>query len=314
MTDFYYNHSIFKEASESKVVNALEELRDIGQFLRIQGHRAFFSQLFWEVGTGVGKLHDLLQSSSELKKKHGDLIQLTLEYIHNGPFYPQAMIEELVGSKISIEDQVLYSCFYDQQPYLISSYHENNLVKKEYDYADLNQSSEILATLKLKVQAICPSDFKICNLLGESNLKTFLTSLTPFVSIENVFEQVEEEFPDKIVILHSARKSARGYKFESLDKVYKGLAGLVTEYLPGLKEVRTAQERFQQKVGIQCSGESECTKNLYGKERTFSLPTGNLELFEMHLKLGRKTRIYFFAQEGVIYIGHCGKHLSTCHG
>lgn len=60
------------------------------------------------------------------------------------------------------------------------------------------------------------------------------------------------------------------------------------------------------------SPESDRTKEKYGNERTFQLPDGSSQLFDLHIKMG-DMRIHFFPDDTkkIIYIGYIGKHLPT---
>jgi len=61
---------------------------------------------------------------------------------------------------------------------------------------------------------------------------------------------------------------------------------------------------------LDISPESDRTMEKYGNERLFKMPDGATKCFELHIKTG-DLRIYFYPENGKIYIGYIGKHLST---
>jgi hypothetical protein len=68
--------------------------------------------------------------------------------------------------------------------------------------------------------------------------------------------------------------------------------------------------------GVPCSRESVTTMGKYGHERDFPCSGKKPQRMEMHLKVGRKIRIYFDidSQNQQIIIGYCGQHLHTATG
>ncbi|MDR2814405.1 MAG: hypothetical protein LBB79_07105 [Prevotellaceae bacterium] len=65
-------------------------------------------------------------------------------------------------------------------------------------------------------------------------------------------------------------------------------------------------------TALNISSESKATMShdKYRAQRTFSLPDGRKECFELHIKTG-DLRFHFFPKDGKIYIGYIGKHLET---
>ena len=67
--------------------------------------------------------------------------------------------------------------------------------------------------------------------------------------------------------------------------------------------------------GLNISSESESTlnNNKFRQERIFKLPTGESELFNLHIKIGGGLRICFYPdnEKKKIYVGYIGQHLST---
>ncbi len=68
--------------------------------------------------------------------------------------------------------------------------------------------------------------------------------------------------------------------------------------------------------GVPCSKESMSTMGKYGYERDFPYAGKKTQRMDLHLKIGRKIRIYFDVdnEERKISIGYCGQHLHTVTG
>lgn len=68
--------------------------------------------------------------------------------------------------------------------------------------------------------------------------------------------------------------------------------------------------------GVPCSRESMSTMGKYGYERDFPYAGKKTQRMDMHLKIGRKIRIYFDvdSEDRKISIGYCGQHLHTVTG
>ncbi|MCY7367176.1 MAG: hypothetical protein LH474_03400 [Chamaesiphon sp.] len=68
--------------------------------------------------------------------------------------------------------------------------------------------------------------------------------------------------------------------------------------------------------GVPCSRESMSTMGKYGYERDFPYTGKKTQRMDLHLKIGRKMRIYFDVdnENRQISIGYCGQHLHTVTG
>jgi hypothetical protein len=68
--------------------------------------------------------------------------------------------------------------------------------------------------------------------------------------------------------------------------------------------------------GVPCSRESMSTMGKYGYERDFPYAGKKTQRMDLHLKIGRKIRIYFDVdnEDRKISIGYCGQHLHTVTG
>lgn len=70
-------------------------------------------------------------------------------------------------------------------------------------------------------------------------------------------------------------------------------------------------EEFKSNNNIVCSPESQSTINLYGEQRTFSIPHVGSKVFTLHIKTG-DLRFHFFPDNNtkMIYVGYIGPHLN----
>jgi hypothetical protein len=121
----------------------------------------------------------------------------------------------------------------------------------------------------------------------------------------------------RVVLLESARRSAREWKFDcSAESLYTAVVGLdaLAAALEGGATREKAAGAYQDAYGIEMSQEKANTmkKPTLRAQRTFSLPDGRKELFDLHAKPGAMTRIHVFPHRDgdrvTIYIGWCGKH------
>lgn len=136
---------------------------------------------------------------------------------------------------------------------------------------------------------------------------------------ESALRLVVAAWPDRIVVLDSAFKSARrSAGFQSPDVVLDLLTTLPTEYFDALKRGGDTEARkvFGKKEYAATESESVLTNKGAVKRRTFIYKGVPTEMFA-HLKIGTKNsvaetvRIHFHwdAADEKIVIGHCGPHL-----
>ncbi len=130
-----------------------------------------------------------------------------------------------------------------------------------------------------------------------------------------MFTRIGEE-SQKIVILESARKSARKHDFRNFFTIlYDAIMGLEKTELPLILQDKSETERqldFYSNYHCEISRESAATLKSYHNERTFMVPAHGAQLFEWHIKInGNRTRIHYWIDKAgeKVYIGHCGKHL-----
>jgi len=68
--------------------------------------------------------------------------------------------------------------------------------------------------------------------------------------------------------------------------------------------------KANEQISLRISPESESTMNKYGGERSFKMPDGTIQCFELHIKIGSSLRIHFYPKDREIFVGYIGKHLS----
>lgn len=141
-----------------------------------------------------------------------------------------------------------------------------------------------------------------------------------FPDVASALAQAETDFPDELVVLPSAHRSAADSPFLRPEEVYRTLeklAELCMEWsenrgVLGSDFALVAKQRYDlvYKPAI-----SEATRNRWGKEYTFKYG-GNDLLFEEHITLGSKQantclsiHLHRDADAWKLVIGHCGRHL-----
>jgi len=149
-----------------------------------------------------------------------------------------------------------------------------------------------------------------------------------YTSLDSALSAVEAKWPDSLVVLPSAHRSAREYKkWRNGDTAFRLLDLLgqcAYERMVDKAERRvgqTADEWMQahQDGFTLARNESAETMSRYGKERTFVGPGGRKWECAKHLKIGNQggaeklLRVYYCEDPGTrqIVIGHVGEHLST---
>jgi hypothetical protein len=80
----------------------------------------------------------------------------------------------------------------------------------------------------------------------------------------------------------------------------------VEEWTEGNFEYRKARKS----TSLDISPESESTMSLYGDQRLFKMHEGRSEYFSLHIKTG-DFRFHIYPENGKIFVGYIGKHLST---
>jgi hypothetical protein len=149
-----------------------------------------------------------------------------------------------------------------------------------------------------------------------------LAAIAGTPSLEESLQVIAHLFAERVVILDSAWKAARGaVAFQNRPKAFELLRILVTSYWQALTDGRGDNEARKVFGNAYASRESETVEtNRRARDlRTFIYDGQPIEMWK-HLKIGRKPsvaetlRIHFEwdARRNKIVIGHCGGHLD--HG
>lgn len=281
--------------------NYLSEVIRIKTDMRRNKEQMLFFQDFWQVDFCGTNIKDYMFG---LKDK--EYAKEVISSVMNGPYYYMSDIPQNFKAIPKISKQcfgklLLGICFNDDQDKIMSLKEEKVL------------NSEYYTTL-------C-SDQKhpVYNIIGSEKLGDYFKSQYTFKGINDVFEKIEGEFKN-IVILDEAKKSAKKHDFRNCyDDIYNGILGLYKVELELLMkgvndEIR--KESYFERFKMEISRESEETLNMerYRREREFVIPRIGKVLFEWHVKVnGNNTRIHYYIDKKrrKVYIGHCGKHLST---
>lgn len=278
----------------------IDEIINIKTCMRKNREQIYFYQDFWSISLGEMNMKDYIFSITD-KEYAKEIISVVM----NGPYY----FNSDKTDDVSIEPKVRKSfaknliaiCFKDSQDKIISLRGETDLCHKEYSVRDYR------------------SCFCIQNIIGCDELISRMNTAEKFKNINDVFDKIEAASKN-IVILESARKSAKKHDFrDCLDDVFNGIMGLYNIELPMLRrgiQGEKRMEEFQKGCRLEISKESEETLNIerYKREREFNIPRKGKVLFDWHIKIdGGNTRIHYYIDKDrkKVYIGHCGKHLST---
>lgn len=144
--------------------------------------------------------------------------------------------------------------------------------------------------------------------------KYILDTITPYQSLE----LISKLYPDRIIILESAYKSAKkSQNFIRKNEVFNLLWKLATDYWQGLIDGKGDEEARKIFGDNFSSKESETVekKKEAAKRRTFQYGGKEIPMFK-HLKIGTKDsvaetiRIHFewLSDEKIIIVGSCGPH------
>ena len=155
--------------------------------------------------------------------------------------------------------------------------------------------------------------------LNEDRIRdAIVASLTKGIAdVEDMLRLVAAAYPDRIVVLDSALKSARAsHVFRSPERALKLLLDLAGAYWQSLAEGKGDGEARKVFGAAYAASETDVLSKEGLRRRTFQYKGSSVEML-MHLKIGVKDavaetlRIHFewFADEKKIVIGHCGRHL-----
>lgn len=297
---FYFNHSVLENTSINFVRSFIDEIINIRACMRKNKEQLYFYQDFWNISLGEINMKDYIFSIAD-KEYAKEIISAVM----NGPYYFNNDAEDDISIAPRVRKcfgkSLLAICFKDSQDKIISLQSEADLCCEKYSVRD------------------CRCCFRIKNIIGCNELIRCLNTEEKFRSINDVFDKIEASSKN-IIILESARKSAKKHDFrDCLDDVFNGIMGLYSIELPMLRkgiQGEKRKEEFQKSCKLEISKESEETLNIerYKREREFNIPKLGKVLFDWHIKIdGGNTRIHYYIDKDrrKVYIGHCGKHLST---
>jgi hypothetical protein len=298
---FYFNHSALENTSDSYADKYLNEVIRIKVDMRKNREELLFYQDFWKIDFCGMDIKDYM-----FGLKDREYAKEVINSVMNGPYYygsnntgPFKVIPEV--NKNCFGNLLLGICFNDGQDKIISLKEDKDLNQKQYTTFNGERRQSVH------------------NIIGCETLQEYFKSQYTFKCINDVFEKIEEEFKN-IVILDNAKKSARKHDFRScFDNIYNGILGLYKIELPllvkGVNDEKRKEVYFE-RLKMEISKESEETLNIerYRREREFVIPRRGKVLFEWHIKFnGNNTRIHYYIDKKrrKVYIGHCGRHLST---
>lgn len=279
----------------------LNEIISIKINTRKNKEQMIFYQDFWNIDFCETNIKNYIFS---LKDK--EYAKEVISSVMNGPYYYSTDVLESIDVMPEVSEKCFGSlllgiCFNDGQDKIISLKGEKDLSEKYYTVMSGERKRPIH------------------NIIGSERVKEYFESGYTFKCINDVFERIEGEFKN-IIILDEAKKSAKKHDFRNCYKdIYHGISGLYKIELPLLTrgmndEIR--RERYYEIIKLEISKESEETLNIerYRREREFVIPRVGKTLFEWHIKVdGSNTRIHYYIDKKrkKVYIGHCGKHMST---
>lgn len=304
MMNLYFNHSVMENTSLDMMQNYLQEIIKLKARAYKQAQTIYFYQDFWDIKFGGINLSSYLCSLNDKES-----VKAIITSVMNGPYYYKNIENNLINEVPKVDEgsfaRVLISiCFKDNESLILSLHGEQSLCEEKYEvieYVDRNVF------------------FNIINIKGEQGLDFYANNNYIYKNIFEVFKNIEKN-NHEVVLLPSAKKSAKKHDFrDSLEEIYKAIEILSKAELPLLLMGENDELRkkiLHLKYGIDISKESVETLSIerYKKEREFIIPGRGTELFQWHVKIqGGNTRIHYFIDKGnkKIYIGHCGKHLST---
>lgn len=138
-------------------------------------------------------------------------------------------------------------------------------------------------------------------------------------SVESILREIAARYLGRVVVRESAFRSAKDSRnFRELDRAWKLLTRLATEYRDALIRGGDAVARKVFGANVYAAHESKTTRNnKRAKQARMDLHDGQQTPMEQHLKIGHKDspattlRIHFYwdSELQVVVIGHCGPHL-----
>lgn len=297
----FFNHNTLADQNRDTIEDCLSEILRLSIFAKKNNYELRFYWKLWEIKVNDKYLRNIL-SEREFSEKTMSLIYAI---INSGPFYcdedksnsVESLIinPEVTCNKVILN--MLVSCIIWRQPIILSQKQEQILIHDNYNLVHENQRHDLI------------------NIIGEDKLTEFIDNQNIPKTIDEVFERISRI--EHVVILDSAKKSARRYDFSStllsVEKVLKCLSSI--EFMDANNNLTNEDKKlyFKSKTGFEFSEESiETIRHpRYKAQRVFQISPGNKKCFTLHAKIGGSLRIHFLIENGILYIGYCGNHLST---
>ena len=302
--NLYFNHSLMENTSLDMMQYYLQEIIKLKAGANRGTQTIYFYQDFWKL-----EFQGINLSSYLCSLKDKESVKAIITSVMNGPYYYKNIENNTICEFPKVQGdsfgRILISiCFKDNERLILSLQGEKSLCEEKYEvkkYVDRNVN------------------FNITNIKGEEGLNFYFSSKEVYKNIHQVFESIENNHQE-VVLLPAAKKSAKKHDFKDcFEEIYRAIEILAKVELPLLlkgenDEIRKKTLRLQ--FGIEISKESAETLGIerYRREREFIIPGRGTELFQWHVKIqGGNTRIHYFIdkENKKIYIGHCGRHLST---
>lgn len=167
-----------------------------------------------------------------------------------------------------------------------------------------------------------PNDFNcflgidFSNIIGVSNKITCLQDFLKYKKEQlwdvdrNSFWERKDQLFDKLIFCEYVKSQIETISDMHFEQVLKKL----NIFNQAIKETWNSgnfnYKQIKSYYPLIISPESPTTKGKYGKCRTFLLPDGSSQLFDLHIKIA-DIRIHFFPDntKKIVYIGYIGKHL-----
>lgn len=303
MSVFYLNHSVLEyQVNEHSVKNKLKEIVDLINYLKKEHCQMFVYSSIWNTPILGSTLRTILHRMTN--REEAKLIVISI--VNTGPFYYESLLSRKLDFNPSVADslfvyKLLTICFNDKHPLVLSLSEEKDMIERSYEIAE----NHIF--------------HKVDNYIGGETLPEYFNTAENPTDINNVFEILNQK-RSNIIILDKARKSAKQHNFQGrFSEVLRGICALADIELKLLQEdvpdeIRT--KIFLDETGLEISRESDATLKIrrYRTEREFIVPAlGGKKLFDWHMKIGNSIRVHYYLdrENGVVYIGHCGRHLGT---
>ena len=297
----YFNHNTLADQNRETIEDCLSEILRLSSFVKENNYELKFYWKLWEIKVNDKDLRSILSERKFSEKTMG----LIYAIINSGPFYcdedkfdsaESVIINPEVPCNSAILN-MLASCIIWGQSIILSQKQEQILTHDNYNLVHEDESYDLI------------------NIIGEDKLTEFIFSQNIPKSIDEVFERISRF--DHVVILDSAKKSARKYDFSStllsVEKVLECLSSIEFMDVNNNLTNENRKMHFKNKTGFEFSEESiETIRHpRFRAQRLFQISPGNKQCFTLHAKIGGSLRIHFLIENGILYIGYCGNHLST---